>query len=81
MHERTLLFVFKDYHGSFKDLLKKDKSVCNYHRNMKHEKSFHCNHEIYFFLSESSTIIFRNIPANICWSSRRLEDAFNTPSA
>ena len=72
MHERSLLIVFKDYHGSFKDLLKKDKSVCNCHRNMKHGKSFHCNHERYFFLSESSTIIFRNIPANICWSSRHV---------
>ena len=72
MHERSLLIVFKDYHGSFKDLLKKDKSACNCHRNMKHGKSFHCNHERYFFLSESSTIIFRNIPANICWSSRHV---------
>ena len=72
MHERSLIIVVKDYHGSFKDLIKKDKSVCNCHRNTKHGKSFHCNHERYFFLSESSTIIFRNIPANICWSSRHV---------
>ena len=28
IHERSLRIVYRDYNSSFKDLLKKDKSVC-----------------------------------------------------
>ena len=35
VHERSLLIVYRDYNSSFKDLLKKDKSVCIHHRNIQ----------------------------------------------
>ena len=35
MHERSLRIVYRDYYSSFKDLLKKDKSVCIHHRNIQ----------------------------------------------
>ena len=34
MHERSLHIVYRDYNSSFKDLLKKDNSVCIHHRNI-----------------------------------------------
>ena len=35
IHERFLGIVYRDYNSSFKDLLKKDKSVCIHHRNIQ----------------------------------------------
>ena len=32
--ERSLRIVYRDYNSFFKDLLKKDKSVCIHHRNI-----------------------------------------------
>ena len=34
IHERSLRIVYRDYNSSFKDLLKKDNSVCIHHRNV-----------------------------------------------
>ena len=35
IHERSLRIVYRDYNSSFKDLLKKDNSVCIHHRNIQ----------------------------------------------
>ena len=35
IHERSIRTIYKDYNSAFKDLLKKDKSVCINHRNIQ----------------------------------------------
>ena len=35
LHERSLNTVYRNYNSSFKDLLKKDNSVCIHHRNIQ----------------------------------------------
>ena len=35
LHERSLHTVYRNYNSSFKDLLKKDNSVCIHHRNIQ----------------------------------------------
>ena len=35
IHERSLRIAYRDYNSSFKDLLKKDNSVCIHHRNIQ----------------------------------------------
>ena len=35
MHERSLRIVYRDYNSSFKDLPKKNNSVCIHHRNIQ----------------------------------------------
>ena len=35
IHERSQRIVYRDYNSSFKDLLKKDNSVCIHHRNIQ----------------------------------------------
>ena len=35
IHERSLCIGYRDYNSSFKDLLKKDNSVCIHHRNIQ----------------------------------------------
>ena len=35
IHERSIRIVYRDYNSSFKDLLKKDNSVCIHHRNIQ----------------------------------------------
>ena len=35
LHERALRIAYKDYIGSFEDLLKRDKSVTIHHRNIQ----------------------------------------------
>ena len=35
LHERCLRIVYNDTNSSFNDLLKKDNSVCNHHRNLQ----------------------------------------------
>ena len=56
IHERSLRIVYRDYNSSFKDLLKKDNSVCIHHRNIQfgrwtiqsERKPFQYNNEWYF---------------------------------
>ena len=76
IHERSLRIVYRDYNSSFKDLLKKDNSVCIHHRNniqfdhwtiQSERKPFQCNNEcilhtrVLNYNLKSQTDFFRNI--------------------
>ena len=76
IHERSIRIVYRDYNSSFKDLLKKDNSVCIHHRNniqfdhwtiQSERKPFQYNNEcilhtrVLNYNLKSQTDFFRNV--------------------
>ena len=87
LNEDNELEEHKKVKGTKKCVIKKDLNLKLYKKTLFNNETIRCtqqrfksdHHKIY--TQNVHKIALNNSPANICWSSRRLEDVFNTSSA